>query len=370
MSVVFYVSGHGFGHASRQVEIVNALSARRPDLRIVLRTAVDPALLARTVRHPYVLSPGECDPGIVQTTSLAHDDAATLRLARAFYETFDRRVDDEAELLTREEATLVVSDIPPLAIAAATRLGLPSVAIANFTWDWIYETHPGFDGIPDVLASIRAAYAQTTLALELPFGGGFDVFPRTERLPLVCRRPTWAPSDTRAALGLPLNRPIALLSFGGYGLPDLDLSLLDCLADWTVVTTDRTRTPDGPEARSVLRVPESAFRDGAPRYEDLVAAVEVVVTKPGYGIIAECLAAGTAMVYTSRGSFREYDVLVRHLPRFVRSLFLAQDDLFAGRWRNVLERARALPPPPERMALDGAEVAATRLLQISFPSGG
>ena len=48
-AVVFYISGHGFGHASRDVEVMNALGARRPDLRIIVRSAVDPSLLARTM---------------------------------------------------------------------------------------------------------------------------------------------------------------------------------------------------------------------------------------------------------------------------------------------------------------------------------
>ena len=47
--VVFYISGHGFGHASREVEIINALGHARPDLRTVIRSAVSPGLLARTV---------------------------------------------------------------------------------------------------------------------------------------------------------------------------------------------------------------------------------------------------------------------------------------------------------------------------------
>ena len=37
---------------------------------------------------------------------------------------------------------------------------------------------------------------------------------------------------------------------------------------------------------------------------------DVVVTKPGYGIISECLANDTALLYTDRGHFIEYDVLV------------------------------------------------------------
>ena len=47
-------------------------------------------------------------------------------------------------------------------------------------------------------------------------------------------------------------------------------------------------------------------------------AADVVVTKPGYGIIAECLANDTALLYTVRGHFIEYDVLVAAMPRFLR----------------------------------------------------
>ena len=38
MHVCWYVSGHGFGHASRDLEVISALAARRPDLRFIVRT--------------------------------------------------------------------------------------------------------------------------------------------------------------------------------------------------------------------------------------------------------------------------------------------------------------------------------------------
>ena len=47
------------------------------------------------------------------------------------------------------------------------------------------------------------------------------------------------------------------------------------------------------------------------------------------------------MLYTSRGQFREYDLLVRQLPGYVRSRFISQDDLFAGRWRDALDELTA-----------------------------
>jgi L-arabinokinase len=361
--VVFFISGHGFGHASRQVEIINRLGVLAPS-PILIRSAVSPDLLRRTVRVPYELISGVCDTGIIQASSISHDDAATVREAMEFYRTFEARVTEETARLADRNVRLIVGDVPPLAFAVARRLKVPAVAVANFTWDWIYETHPGFlpAGAP-VLETIRDAYRSAALALELPFSCGLDVFPMVEPIPLIARRPTRSAGETRAHFDLPTAGRVALLSFGGYGLPALDLSTVDIPPGWTIVTTDRvSRTgADAPHVRAIV---EDTLIAGAFRYEDLVAAVDIVITKPGYGIIAECIATGAAMLYTSRGSFREYDVLVKALPRFVRSRFIDQADLFAGRWRSALEALIDQPPPPERIGINGADVAAARIVKV------
>jgi hypothetical protein len=363
VAVVFFISGHGFGHASREVEIINALIAAAPSLRVLIRTAVSPSLLARTLRVPYTLRAGACDSGIVQSSSVAHDDAATIEQAAEFYSTFDARVADETRQLANDDVTLIVGDIPPLAFEVAARLGVPSIAIGNFTWDWIYETQPGFAAIDGLLPLIRTAYGRTTRALELPFAGGFEVFPRVEKLPLVARRPTRGRAETRTHFRVPPERPAALLSFGGYGLPSLDLSSLDCLDGWTVVTTDRITPAWGRDRPAdVVFLAEEAFLTGSFRYEDLVASCDVVLTKPGYGIIAECIASATPILYTSRGTFREYDLLVEQMPKYLRCRFISQQDLFAGRWRDALDALVAQGPPPETMAVNGAEVAATKIV--------
>jgi len=118
----------------------------------------------------------------------------------------------------------------------------------------------------------------------------------------------------------------------------------------------------GPRGPATVTFDERTLYDGGWRYEDLVAAVDVVATKPGYGIIAECAANGTSLLYTSRGHFVEYDVLVREMPRYVRSQFIPQDELFAGRWRPYLERLLAQAPPPPA-DVSGAEQAADIVLE-------
>jgi L-arabinokinase len=370
MTVVFFISGHGFGHASREVEIIHALAARRPDVRIVIRSAVSPSLLHRTLKVPFELRPGPCDTGIVQASSVSHDDDATVCEAIAFYERFDERIVDEVQGLAHDEVALIVSDAAPMGCEVASRLAVPGVVISNFTWDWIYETHPGMSAAaPWIVPRIRRAYELATQALELPFAGGLEIFTKITRLPLVARRPTRSREETRAYFGIAPGKPAALLSFGGYGLPDLDLTAIDARGEWTFVTTDRSSSGGPANIDDVVYVEERAFIDSGFRYEDLVAAVEAVVTKPGYGIIAECIVSGTAMLYTSRGDFREYDLLVREMPRFLRSRFISQPDLFAGAFRSGLNALLAQPAPPEHMAADGADVAAG-ILSSLLPAPG
>ena len=130
------------------------------------------------------------------------------------------------------------------------------------------------------------------------------------------------------------------------------------------MTTDRIRAVDRPLPSSVLLINEEAFISSGYRYEDLVGAVDVVMTKPGYGIIAECISTRTAMLYTSRGEFREYDVLTRALPRYVRSRFISNQDVLSGQWIRALTALLAQPAVPESLATDGAAHAARAITDV------
>ncbi len=356
-TVVFFISGHGFGHASRDVEVINALGRR--DVPILIRSQVSPGLLARTITVPYELLPGACDTGIVQVTSIQNDDRATITAAAEFYRTFPARVDAEVSALGRRPIALIVGDIAPLAFAVAARLGVPGVALGNFTWDWIYETHPGFlPGGAPILATIRDAYRKAVLALRLPFSAGFDRFERVSALPLVARRPTEPREATRRRLGWAKERKVVLASFGGYGLPSLDLGRVDAAGGWTIATTDRVSPTLATLPPRVHYLAEDQLGPGGVPYQNVIAAADAVVTKPGYGILSECISTGTPMLYTSRGAFREYDLLVAEMPRFIRCRFIPPGELLAGHWGQALDALLEQPPAPETMDVNGADVAA------------
>ena len=93
-------------------------------------------------------------------------------------------------------------------------------------------------------------------------------------------------------------------------------------------------------------------------------AADVVATKPGYGIFTEAIANDTAMLYTSRGHFVEYEVLVNAMPRYLRSQFIDQKNLLAGNWGPALEKLLSSSKPAETPDLNGAAVAADAILEL------
>ena len=342
--LVFYITGHGFGHASRTIEVINTVLTLEPALDIYVRTSAPRWLFDLTVNGRFTYEHCECDPGMVQIDSVRLDEEASVSRAVRFMASFADRIAREAATLSELRPGLVVADMPALGIAAAVRAGVPAVALGNFTWDWIYSAYPGTER---VIIALAAAYSQAALALRLPMWGGFGAFSTIVDVPFVARHAMRAAEDTRTHLGLAPDTRVVLPSFGGHGLEGLG---------------HVAQAPDGYDV--IAEVDEKRLYADGFRYEDLVRAADVVVTKPGYGIIAECLANDTAILYTDRGRFIEYDVLVAAMPRFLRCAYIDHDDLFAGRWQEHLDKLLAQPAPRERPATNGADVAADLLLRM------
>jgi L-arabinokinase len=197
----------------------------------------------------------------------------------------------------------------------------------------------------------------------MPVHGGFDTFRDIVEVPLVARH-SRAPghrASVRSHFGLPVERPLALVSFGGYGVRQLPLDRLDCLGEWDIVVSsageEAVALPPG-----VHHIREDAMYDSGLRYEDLVGTVDVVITKPGYGILSDCIANGVRMLYTPRGRFAEYDVMVREMPGMLPCHCLALDAFEDGEWLEGLRQlaAVAAPQPPRT---DGAEVVARMIAE-------
>ena len=365
MRLLFYISGHGFGHAARDVEIINAIATRQPDAHITVRTDVpDWFLRASLLRHVERIA-GDVDTGLVQPDGLTIDEDETARTAARFYEAFPSRISREVETIRAVSADLVLGDIPPLACAAAHAAGVPAIAIGNFTWDWIYQAYPQFERLaPGVIDQIAEAYARATLALRLPFAGGFASMPCVEPMPLVARHSQVPRHITRERQRLDNTRPVVLASFGGHG-GSVSLENASASDEFLLVATDYEAGKAGVVPSNLRVIPADTLRRAELSYTDLLAAADVVVSKLGYGIVSECIANRVPLLYTLRGRFVEQDVFLQEMPAVLRCRHIDARDVRSGDWREAVSALLTQPEPPRVMATNGAEVVAERILSTA-----
>ena len=359
----FVISGHGYGHASRQMEVIRVVLARDPEAQVVVLTAA-PEAIFRNYLGPAEAS-GErltivacrADVGLVQVDALTMDRAATLEALEARFGDAERAEVELAERIAPFGPSLIVADIPPVAFAAAARLGVPSVGASNFDWAWVYghyaREEPGFARWEQLF---RRWQGQATLALHMDPGPPLVGFSRVIEVEPFARRKLASPDEVRRALSIPAGHRAVLVSFGGCGLEDAERRIPKVPG---VVWLLAPPMPDlgRADTRFVPEVP----------YLTLFAVADAVFIKPGYGTVCEAACHRARILYTDRGDFPEYEWLVRWMEANVPSLHLPSAELGTAAGARAIEagldRLFALPERwPSRMG--GAEQIAAILEEI------
>lgn len=353
MSVVFFVSGHGLGHAAREAEILRHLPAEIP--RIVVTRS--PAWFWRErFGDRLTVFPATYDVGCVQTNSLEVDPAATLSAWEARQAQNLARRDHLEDCLRAWKARVVVTDVASFPLTVAADLGLRSVCVANFTWADIYEEYPGFDA---AVSTIRSELARADLLLEaglsLPMPGfagrisvGMVAASGTARREALER---FLPVDAR-------GRRLALIYPGEWGTP-FRWDRLARFKDWRFLSL----MPPDPLPEGVIAADRSWMA-----HSDLVASVDLVVSKAGYGIVGECLSAGTPLLYGPRERFAEFAALDAALSGWAGGVRVSAEAFLAADWNAVFDRV-AIGPRPVAMPAPGGPKAAQQIARLWQESG-
>lgn len=130
----YYVTGHGFGHATRVVEVARHLCAAGHEVYIV--TGAPEFVFKRDIPSSRLhIRKVLLDSGAVQSDALTVDCQASLeQYYRTAVENREVLLALEVDWLKSIRANLVVSDIVPIACRAAARAGVPSICVSNFRW--------------------------------------------------------------------------------------------------------------------------------------------------------------------------------------------------------------------------------------------
>lgn len=364
MTLCYYATSHGYGHAVRIAQVIKEVPA---DVDVIVRTTAPEALFREEIEREFRYLPAEFDCGCLQSDSVSVLERETLDRYRQIAARNRVNLAAEVDFLKHEGVTCVACDIPSFPLHAARRAGIPGVAISNFTWHDIYREYItprepcpsgreyGLDR--EMLDEMAAEYADAAEALILPmFVPSIEaLFPRFRHIPMICRRGRNIRGRIDRRLGPRSTSHVALLYIGLWGL-DIDWSRIERLRDWTFLTYEDV--PGG--ASNVVTL----ARDEWPP-ADVAASADAVVSKPGYGTISDCVGNGIPLVYLPRKGFAEYAALHEGIKRWGGGVLISPDDFARGDWEPSLDAALAVRPDSTAYAVDGARVAAEILTEYA-----
>ncbi|KAF9617865.1 hypothetical protein IFM89_039084 [Coptis chinensis] len=128
----YYITGHGFGHATRVVEVTRHLISAGHDVHVV--TGAPDFVFTSEIQSPRLfIRKVLLDCGAVQADALTVDRLASLeKYSETAVAPRASILETEVEWLESIKADLVISDVVPVACRAAADAGIRSVCVTNF----------------------------------------------------------------------------------------------------------------------------------------------------------------------------------------------------------------------------------------------
>ncbi|MBI3446609.1 MAG: hypothetical protein HY055_14930 [Magnetospirillum sp.] len=351
------LSPHGFGHAAMTAPVIDALRRRCPHLRLTIQTSLPRSFLEERYGSDFEQVEEIPDFGLKMVSATRIDVEASAKSYREFHADWPGLVRREAERLRVAGPDLVLANIPYVTIAAAAEVGIPVVALSSLQWADIYRHYLGH--LPEagrIGAQMAAAYNSAHTFLRVTPAMAMPSIKNVVDIGVVARRGRDRHCELRQHLGLTgAGERLGLIAFGGID-HDFPAELWPVMEGWRWFCTGPI-----PEGRVDL-LPVAA---AGMAFSDLLASVDVVVTKPGYGTFTEAALAGIPVLYIKRPDWPESPFLDDWLEKHTRALAVEVDDLLGEGLRLQLRKLFALPNHDVATASGNEEaaIALERLLR-------
>ncbi len=356
MHICFSVTAHGFGHAAISSAVIAEIMACSPHIQCSILSRVPKAYFASRLPKPFTLLEVGSDFGMVSPTAIDIDIGASGQKYAALLANWDELVATEKHALRQLKPDLVVANISPICLAAASDLGIPAVSLAPFNWSQIYRRY--CNDRPDaaqLLEKLDQSYQSVLAAVKpMPHVPDVKLAELEQEVGPISRRGNCYRRQLLEQL--PDNiRKLGLLALGGVSLP-VNLNLWPEVDTWFWLVDQAP--PD--HRKDMLE-----FKQTGIKILDLISSVDLVITKPGYGTYTEIALAGTKAITLARADWPETPYLNRFLSQHVSCAEITRDQLVHEEFTQAIQRVDSTNNPIAKPCQVGAEQCARLLIRLT-----
>ena len=297
-TIAYYISDYGFGHAARSVALIRQLLKMKEDVRVIICHSFALHFLRKSLKgeNRVTFRTIETDIGYVLKKDSIEPDIEKLNVEYAKYlKKWNFLIEQEQDFLQTNNVDFVISDISAFPFEAAYRIGIPSLGISNFTW---YTAYQGLIDDP-LLELLKEAYEKMTYFFSLAGS----------------QEPDWGMKETkpfgffaRNVDGNEVHRIRELVNptgekfvvFFGLGMK-IDIAQLERLPIWdsrncVFIVSSNVQV----QRSNVFSIPKDYIES-----QHYIATADLVISKPGWGIVSEAVCVRKPLLILDRQTMRE-----------------------------------------------------------------
>ena len=258
----YYITGHGYGHATRSFTVIRKLLEL--GFSVIIVSSLNNEFVYQNNnfaeyandKSKFSFEYRKLDAGAKQLGPLLIDLPETLNTYyRDICSHHDELVNYEVSFLKKNEIQLLLCDATPLACIAGKLANAKVIMLTNLTWDFLYHEmisdvksnssslntvtatsssaashvfNQFYENYDQLVKQIISDYSHADYYFQLP-GPIPSLFPTTEtsakiiKCPLICRTHQVSKHAILKMYNIPENTYLLLLSFGGHDLNEFQL---------------------------------------------------------------------------------------------------------------------------------------------------
>jgi hypothetical protein len=325
-NICFYTSDYGYGHAARDIAVIRGL-LKKIKAKIFVKTDYPYEFMKHSLPLSNVLRRRN-DIGVVykyKENGVSPDKEETERQLDAWVNSWENFIIEECEFCKANGIDLILSDITPQPFLIGESLKIPSIAISNFTWHYIFHN---LLGKTESVSRLEEAYQAADAAIVLPFNEEMSLFKRRIEVPLVSREITRDRQYLRREHGILDDELLIYLGVGKSLSPSMlgNLRGIDH-SGARFLTSGNSALP----LENAIKIPTDDTET-----QDYLAMSDLVVSKTGYSTASESIRGNVPMLLFRREGYEEDKLVAGGIEKLRIGKEISEQEFLSGNWLDYI----------------------------------
>ncbi|WP_186431536.1 glycosyltransferase family protein [Clostridium sp. BSD9I1] len=313
-TIAFYISNHGFGHASRNIPIIESLLTKCKDIKVIIKCGKNQIDFMKQLLGKYfprvAFYEEDIDLGLVLKQGRIEVDKSRLQQKlEKFISSWDEKIKKGNSFLLENRVDLVISDIVPWIFKCCKEQSIKSILISNFTWVEIYNEL--FNN--DIYNTYLQCYKMAEQVWFYPLYGYIrDYIKNPKYIGLCCRKFN---DENVESIKEAHKQPIVFVSVGrSVNLKD-DINVEELPYDF--IYTEGINL----KGENTYKLPIDTLNT-----QDYIKAADYVITKAGWTTASEAICAKKLMLVIERNEIAEDRATLENLIKLDIALPIKHDE--------------------------------------------